>query len=73
MVIFERVEDLASLGDTSRLDRPLAQLPAVQRDAIRARVLDERSYTEIASEIDCSEAVVRQRVHRGLSRLRERL
>jgi RNA polymerase sigma-70 factor (ECF subfamily) len=69
----ERVEELASLGDDRRLDRLLAQLPAPQRDAVRARVLDERSYAEIAVEMECSEAVVRQRVHRGLDRLRERL
>ena len=69
----ERVEELASLGDARRLDRLLARLPVLQRDAVRARVLDERSYAEIAGEMDCSEAVVRQRVHRGLSRLRERL
>lgn len=69
----ERVEELASLADAGRLDRLLAQLPATQRSAVRARVLDERSYAEIAGEMACSEAVVRQRVHRGLSRLRERL
>lgn len=69
----ERVEELASLADDGRLDRLLSQLPVQQRDAVRARVLDERSYAEIAGEMDCSEAVVRQRVHRGLSRLRERL
>jgi RNA polymerase sigma factor (sigma-70 family) len=69
----ERVEELASLGDGRRLDRLLAQLPVPQRDAVRSRILDERSYAEIAGEMACSEAVVRQRVHRGLSRLRERL
>lgn len=69
----ERVDELASLGDAGRLDRLLAQLPTPQRDAVRARILDERSYAEIAGEMDCSEAVVRQRVYRGLSRLRERL
>lgn len=69
----ERVDELASLGDTGRLERLLARLPAPQRDAVRARVLDERSYAEIATDMECSEAVVRQRVHRGLSRLRERL
>ena len=68
----ERVDELASLGNAG-LDRLLAQLPVPQRDAVRARVLDERSYPEIADEMACSEAVVRQRVHRGLSRLRERL
>ena len=69
----QRVEELASLGDASRLDRLLAQLPVSQRDAVRARVLDERSYRDIAGEMACSEAVVRQRVNRGLNRLRERL
>lgn len=69
----ERVEQLASLGDGRLLERQLARLPVPQRDAVRARVLDERSYAEIAGEMDCSEAVVRQRVHRGLRRLRERL
>ena len=68
-----RVEELASRGDRAQLDRLLNQLPGSQRDAVRARVLDERSYAEIAGEMACSEAVVRQRVHRGLSRLRERL
>jgi RNA polymerase sigma-70 factor (ECF subfamily) len=69
----ERVEELAALGDSEGLNRLLGQLPASQRDAVRARVLDERSYAEIAGEMACSEAVVRQRVHRGLSRLRDRL
>lgn len=69
----ERVEELASLTNAGQLDRLLAGLPAPQRDAVRARVLDERSYPEIADDMACSVAVVRQRVHRGLSRLRERL
>jgi RNA polymerase sigma factor (sigma-70 family) len=69
----ERVDELASLSDGPRLETLLARLPAEQRDAVRARILDERSYTDIAGELECSEAVVRQRVHRGLSRLRERL
>jgi RNA polymerase sigma factor (sigma-70 family) len=69
----ERVEELASIGDTRHLDALLARLPVDQRDAVTARIVDERSYLEIAGEMDCSEAVVRQRVHRGLSHLRERL
>jgi RNA polymerase sigma-70 factor (ECF subfamily) len=69
----ERVEELASPGEDRRLERLLARLPVPQREAVRARVLEERSYAEIAGEMECSEAVVRQRVHRGLSRLRERL
>ncbi len=48
----------------------LSEMPESEREAIRLRVLDESSYTKIASELGCSEAVVRQRVSRGLSRLR---
>jgi RNA polymerase sigma-70 factor (ECF subfamily) len=51
----------------------LAELPKDQHDAIEARVLDERDYAEIAKELECSEAVVRQRVSRGLRALRTRL
>ena len=51
----------------------LEALPDEQRDAVRARVIHERSYSEIASELECSEALVRQRVSRGLRTLRVRL
>jgi RNA polymerase sigma factor (sigma-70 family) len=68
-----RVEELASLGSAARLEELLGDLPAEQQAAVRARVLDERSYAAIAAELSCSQAVVRQRVHRGLRRLRERL
>jgi RNA polymerase sigma-70 factor (ECF subfamily) len=70
----ERVEELASLDDDgARLERLLGELPDTQRAAVCARVLDERSYAAIATELRCSEAVVRQRVHRGLRRLKQRL
>ena len=51
----------------------LAELPPDQQRAIEARVLGEREYGEIAKELQCSEAVVRQRVSRGLRALRTRL
>lgn len=51
----------------------LARLPAEQRDAVRARVVDERSYGEIARELRTSELVIRKRVSRGLATLREEL
>ena len=51
----------------------LAELPADQRAAIEARVLEERSYPEIAGELGTSEAVVRMRVSRGLAALRTRI
>jgi RNA polymerase sigma-70 factor (ECF subfamily) len=57
-------------GDVERL---LASLSADERDAVRARVVAERSYAEIAAELRCSELVVRKRVSRGLGRLREQI
>jgi RNA polymerase sigma factor (sigma-70 family) len=49
------------------------ELPAEQRDAVRAHVLDDRPYAEIALGADTTEAVVRKRVSRGLGALRQRL
>jgi RNA polymerase sigma factor (sigma-70 family) len=64
----ERIEMLVSQsGWATRL---LDSLPAEQRDAVRARIIDERSYAEIAEELETSELVVRKRVSRGLSTLR---
>ena len=44
-----------------------------QRDAIKARVIDGRDYSEIATEMRCSEQVIRKRVSRGLATLRREL
>jgi RNA polymerase sigma factor (sigma-70 family) len=49
------------------------ELPDDQRDAVRARVLDERGYEEIAAELHITTAGVRQRVSRGLAALRGRV
>jgi RNA polymerase sigma factor (sigma-70 family) len=51
----------------------LNELPAAERDAVRARVLDERDYGDIARELRTSELVVRKRVSRGLGRLRKEM
>ena len=50
----------------------LAELPAEQREAVAAHVLDGRDYIELALSLQISEAAVRQRVSRGLSALRRR-
>jgi len=44
-----------------------------QRDAIRAHVIDERGYDEIAHSLATSESVVRKRVSRGLAAVRRRM
>jgi RNA polymerase sigma factor (sigma-70 family) len=67
------VEEAACGNDVSLVQEQLARLPADQRRAVRERVLEERSYKDIASDLECSEAVVRQRVSRGLSLLRRDL
>jgi len=48
----------------------LSALPVHERAAVRARVIEERDYDEIARSLGCSEMVVRKRVSRGLARLR---
>ena len=63
-----RVQELASEGETAL--ELLEQLPAAQRDAVRARVLDELDYEQLALELGHSQQVVRQHVSRGLRRLR---
>jgi RNA polymerase sigma-70 factor (ECF subfamily) len=65
----QRVEDRAAAG-ASALARELAALPEPTRRALLARVVEERGYGQIAADLGCSEQVVRQRVHRGLTRLR---
>ena len=52
------------------LDNALAYLPSDQAEAVRARIVDEREYDDIARELRTSEAVVRKRVSRGLGSLR---
>jgi RNA polymerase sigma factor (sigma-70 family) len=65
----ERVEALASQADGAVL-AAVEALPAAERDAVRARIVDERGYRELAVQLCCSESVVRQRVSRGLARIR---
>jgi RNA polymerase sigma-70 factor (ECF subfamily) len=67
----ERVEAHAAAEGTAHALRELLDgLPPDQRAAVEARVVDERDYAEIATAAETSETVIRQRVSRGLSRLR---
>jgi len=63
------IATIEALGETALL----AGLPVAQRDAVRAHVIEERGYGEIAEELDMSEAVVRKRVSRGLATARRRI
>lgn len=51
----------------------LATLSEREREAVALRVLEERSYEEVARTLGCSVGAARVRVHRGLRRLSERL
>jgi RNA polymerase sigma factor (sigma-70 family) len=63
-----RIEELIDATDVAvELARVL---PPEQFEALRARILDEQDYSEIAGALRCSEAVVRKRVSRALQTLR---
>jgi RNA polymerase sigma-70 factor (ECF subfamily) len=64
----ERITEIARSTDVAL--ELASQLPPDQFRALRARVLEEREYEDIACELRCSEAVVRKRVSRALKTLR---
>lgn len=59
--------------DGRPLERLLAELPADQRQAVQAHVLDEVGYRELARITGLSQPAIRQRVSRGLAALRRQL
>jgi RNA polymerase sigma factor (sigma-70 family) len=65
-----RIEAMADQPTATAL---VERLGADQRDAVRAHVLEDRPYAEIASAEHVSEAVVRKRVSRGLASVRKRM
>ena len=67
---YARIESLAEAEGASAL---LELIPPDQRDAVRAHVMEERGYDEIARALGASETVVRKRVSRGLAAVRERM
>src|SRR5215212_3820228 len=69
----EGAERVLALSDVEILRVELDRLPADERDAVEARMLDDRPYVEIAAAAGVTPAAARQRVSRGLARLRTRL
>jgi RNA polymerase sigma factor (sigma-70 family) len=68
----ERVHAIVDEGH-DELSGLMAALPEQERQALHARIVDEREYAEIAERLNCSELVVRKRVSRGLARLRAQM
>jgi RNA polymerase sigma factor (sigma-70 family) len=67
----ERIE--GTVASDAWVSELLDRLPGDQRDAVRAHILDDCPYQEIASKTGASEAVIRKRVSRGLATLRRDL
>ena len=66
----ERVEELVDLEARGRpLEGLVDDLPPAEREAVLARVVDERTYLELADELGISRSAARKRVSRGLARL----
>jgi RNA polymerase sigma factor (sigma-70 family) len=63
---------LLATDDRTALDA-LADLPLVQQRAIRARIIEEHSYAEVAEALGLTEPNTRKHVSRGLAALRRNL
>ena len=66
--MLERVEAVAD-AELAHVDVALAALPDDQRAAVRARIVEDHDYDEIAAAQSISEPAARQRVSRGLAAL----
>ena len=67
---YERIEELIDferVGDV--ILEALSTLPEDQREAVRLRVIDGRSYRRVAETLGCMEPTARARVSRGLRRI----
>ena len=63
----ERVEERLSLPADAL--EALARLRPADRDALELRFVEDRSYSEVASRLDCTPQAARLRVSRALRRL----
>jgi RNA polymerase sigma factor (sigma-70 family) len=64
----ERVEDLIDAGESDYLSG-MEKLSPGERMAVKARVIDERDYADIAAAENATETTIRKRVSRGLDKL----
>ncbi len=67
---YERIEELIDFTEQGeRIRSAMAALPQGQREAVRLRVIDGRTYHETAEQLGTTEVVARARVSRGLRRI----
>lgn len=71
----DTLDAITALADreawNAALTEALSALPAAQRAAVLAHVVHDVSYADLADTHHTTEATIRQRVSRGLSRLRD--
>ena len=71
---YERIEELIDFEQVGRaIGRAFSLLSDEQREALTLRVIDGRSYREVAEALRCTEETARARVSRGLRRLASHL
>jgi len=67
---YERIEELIDFERVGRaIAKAMSTLSEEQREVLTLRVLEGRSYQEVAQLLSCSEQTARARVSRGLRRL----
>jgi len=71
-VTAEDVVYIEALGEEIVADM-LSDLPAEQREAVAAHVIDDASYEDLAASAGVSTSAIRHRVSRGLRALRDRM
>jgi RNA polymerase sigma factor (sigma-70 family) len=69
----EGIERVHATGDAGALRAAWDELPVAHRRALTARVVEERTYEDVACELGTSPVTARQRVSRALAALRTRL
>ncbi|HEY4096025.1 MAG TPA: sigma factor-like helix-turn-helix DNA-binding protein, partial [Baekduia sp.] len=70
----ERLEDLAGISDLRRrVASQLSDLSHEQQEAVRLRILEEKSYEQMAQHLGINEQAARARVSRGMRTLADRL
>lgn len=68
------IEELAQMAQMRAVvERALGSLRPEYRDAVRARIVDQQEYAQIAKALGTSEEAVRARVSRGLKKLKKEL
>ena len=64
----DRIDEIAEAAQ--HMEHLAELVPAAELELLRARLVDEVSYAELATELRCSESVVRKRVSRAKARLK---